>query len=222
MNCEELRRLVGADPASETSEIAAHAAACDECARYRRELRDFDKLLHRALMIDVAATPKRTRSAPRVTRWAAAAAAVIVGGLGLWLSLPKQSFAEQLVAHVGGEPKSLAVTDVAVDPAELNRVLEHSGVRLKPGVGTITYAMSCWFRGHYVPHLVVQGEQGAVTVLLLRDERSVERSKRFHEQGFDGVIVPAPRGAIAVLARESQVAEIADRFLRAVEYVERS
>jgi hypothetical protein len=100
----------------------------------------------------------------------------------------------------------------------LNEVLTRSGVHLKRGAGTVSDAVSCWFRGHYVPHLVVQRDQGPVTVLLLTQERGVKRRKVFNEGGFQGVVLPAPRGALAVLAQDAQVEQAVERFLQAVEY----
>src|SRR5437764_976561 len=54
----------------------------------------------------------------------------------------------------------------------------------------IRYAQSCWLRGHYVPHLVIQTSRGPVTVLILRHEQ-VRARRSFHEAGMTGIIVPA-------------------------------
>jgi hypothetical protein len=51
-----------------------------------------------------------------------------------------------------------------------------------------------------VPHLVVRVPEGPVTVLLLR-HREVDEPERFEEGGFAGVVLPAPRGSIAVVGR---------------------
>lgn len=221
MKCLEFRRAVGADPSIQTPELVAHAQACAACARYRDELRRMDQLIYRALRVDVSAQPARAPVRRRwLPQWAAAASVIAAGALGLllWPSAPRETFAEQLVAHVEGESQSLVRTDDAVEPGRLNEVLARSGVRLKPGAGTVSYAMSCWFRGHYVPHLVVQSDQGPVTVLLLTQEQDVKRREVFNEGGFQGVILPAPRGALAVLAQDAQVEQAAERLLQAVEY----
>jgi hypothetical protein len=64
----------------------------------------------------------------------------------------------------------------------------------------ITYAHSCRFRGHYVPHLVLQTDKGPVTVMLLRHEQ-VRAPQTFREEGLNGIIVPAENGSIALLAQ---------------------
>jgi len=51
-----------------------------------------------------------------------------------------------------------------------------------------------------VPHLVVQTTQGPVTVMILRNQRTAGR-RSFQESGMTGIIVPAPQGSIAILAR---------------------
>jgi hypothetical protein len=65
----------------------------------------------------------------------------------------------------------------------------------------VSYASSCEFRGHHVPHLVIQTDSGPVTVMVLVHER-VSKPVQFDEQGYRGVIVPvAGHGSIAVLTR---------------------
>ncbi len=221
MNCMEFRRAVGADPCTRAPEVLLHAEQCAACIRYRDELLRMDQLIHRALKIEVPCFPARASVRPRwLPRWAAAASVLAAGALSLfiWLSAPREAFAAQLVAHVEGEAQSLVRTTDVVEPERLNDVLARSDVRLKSGAGPVSYAMSCWFRGHYVPHLVVQTDRGPVTVLLLTQEQGVTERQVLDEGGFHGVVLPAPRGALAVLGRDAHAEEVAERFLRAVEY----
>lgn len=221
MNCLEFRRAVGADPRTRATEVLLHAEQCAACARHRDELMRMDQLIHRALEIEVPSLPARASVRRRwLARWAAAASVVAAVAVSLivWLSAPREALAGQLVAHVEGEAQSLVRTADVVEPERLDDVLARSGVRLKPGAGPVSYAMSCWFRGHYVPHLVVQTDGGPVTVLLLTRERGVTGRKVFDEGGFHGVVLPAPRGAVAVLGRDARAEEVAERLLRAVEY----
>ena len=78
-------------------------------------------------------------------------------------------------------------------------MLRDSRLRLSNGAGMVSYASSCAFRGHRVPHLVIQTESGPVTVMVLVHE-GVRKPVRFDEQGYRGVIVPvAGHGSLAVL-----------------------
>jgi Protein of unknown function (DUF3379) len=80
-------------------------------------------------------------------------------------------------------------------------VLRDSRMSLAPNAGVVSYANSCLFRGHQVPHLVIQSESGPVTVMVLVHEHVLRRTP-FEEQGYRGVIVPmAGHGDLAVLTR---------------------
>jgi hypothetical protein len=110
--------------------------------------------------------------------------------------------AADVVAHMAGEPQAWTRTDVAVPSSELAGVLRDSHLRLGPGAGMVSYAQSCLFRGHRVPHLVVQRAMGPVTVMVLVHE-NIAKPSPFHEEGYRGVLIPVPgHGSLAVLARE--------------------
>jgi hypothetical protein len=232
MNCLEFRRIVGAEPHASTPEIVAHAAQCAQCARYQREMQQMDTLIHRALNVQprpggevespqvapAAAVPSQRRARRRL-KWSLAASVMLAVFFGsLWLAYPRPTLAEQIVVHVEHEANSMVRTDATVDRDALQDVLVRSGVRLRD-IGPVSYAMSCTFRGHHVPHLVVQTAGGPVTVLLLPEERAVSAPQKFVEGGYAGVILPAPRGAIAVLSEGAPVAAVAATVLESVEYI---
>ncbi len=68
MNCEEFRTIVGAEPNTTRPDVLAHAQQHAECARYREEMQAMDRLIYRALAVDVepAAAPKLPQSNPRI------------------------------------------------------------------------------------------------------------------------------------------------------------
>jgi hypothetical protein len=142
-------------------------------------------------------TPRHRR--PRLFAFAASVAAAMVVALTLWLSRPAESLATEVAKHVDGEPDSWHMTE-PVSNSEIIGVLRRSGVKLGPGMPSIVYASSCWFRGHFVPHLVVTTQDGPVTVMILQHEK-VSASQQFHEEGYTGLLVPAPAGSVAVLSR---------------------
>lgn len=227
MNCQEFRRFVGAQPSIDTADVRAHARECEACASYCQELQQMDRLIQRALSIDVGshlstAVEQRAVQGKRARYWAIAASVVATIALGsfLWLTNPSASFAEQLISHVQHEADSLVRTPDRVEAGELTTILKRSGVRLKPSALNVSYAMSCWFRGHYVPHLVVQSAHGPITVLVLRHEEPMIHPQRFDEAGFTGEIVAAPQGALAILGRDVPIAGVAATVLEALEYQE--
>jgi hypothetical protein len=138
--------------------------------------------------------------------WLAMAASVLVAFVvagGLWLSDPGPSLAADVVTHMSGEPQAWRRTDVPVPSTKLEVVLRDSHLHLAnaSGTGIVSYANSCQFRGHQVPHLVIQTAAGPVTVMVLVHERA-SKPMQFDEQGYRGVIVPvAGHGSLAVLTR---------------------
>jgi hypothetical protein len=225
MNCQEARLLIGATPGADDAGVAEHVAQCADCARYRQELRDMDRVLYAALRVDFdAAAPRSARIRPaRISRrpiWAVAASLlVIVVGTFAWLLNPRDAFAAQVVDHVNGEAFSLVRTAQAADPLKLEGILSRSGVRLKVNAAPlVSYASGCEFRGHIVPHLVVQTEHGPVTVMVLADETISGKSRRIDEGGYRGVIVPAPRGVLVVLGQDGNVESVAATVLKSLDY----
>ena len=167
----------------------------------------------------VAAARTRTRGQFR-QRWFALAASVVMGvlvGALVWTAGPRAALAREVATHVQREPQSLVATEA--NPVVVARVLAAGGIRLRPGVGDVTYASSCPFRGRIVPHLVVRTAQGPITVLVLSNE-PLRRPIQVDETGVRGSLVPAGPGSIAVLGDErSDLAEITGRVIAAVELI---
>jgi hypothetical protein len=220
MNCAQYRRAVLSDPRDANPELRVHRDGCRDCLEYTERLSRFESRLERAVRVNVAAAaaarvvplrspaPARASAAPGGLKtrrgWLAMAASVLilvaVAG-GLWLAEPHSSLAADVVAHMAGEPQAWARTDIPATAPELAQALGDAHLRLDPKAGMVSYARSCQFRAHHVPHLVVQTEMGPVTVMVLAHE-SVSKPERFDEQGYHGVILPIPgHGSLAVLAR---------------------
>lgn len=176
---------------------------------------------------------RRGRAAARTSApWSALALAASVAGVALlglllWTGAPRESLASAVVGHMSHEPEAWQ-SNPAVPASAVAYVLGRAGVRLERGAPEVTYAHSCYFRGNFVPHLAVRTPGGVVTVLVLPDERANGRTE-FDEDGYRGVIVPAARGALAVIGRAgaggtidaSTLDSVATQVAASVRYVER-
>ena len=214
MEHSQYRAAIMADPHNADAELRAHREACAECRIFTEKLLKFESRLERALRVDIPPRAdvlpfgrKRGGAATAPRRWMALAASVLLGAAivgGVWLSLPQPSLAAAVVAHMAGEPEAWQRTEAVPQP-ELADVLKDSKLRLKPDAGIVSYASSCAFRGHRVPHLVVQTAKGPVTVMVLVHE-SARQVTPFDSEGYRGTIVPVPgHGSIAVLMRDSGI-----------------
>jgi hypothetical protein len=209
MDHSTYRRSVLADPKDPSPLLREHRDACPECDQYTERLLQFDARLERALRVGLPASalgPARRR--PERRSWLAMAASLLVAcvvGGSLWLAAPGPSLAADVVTHMAGEPGAWRRTDQAVPDAELEQVLRDSHLRLASGAGLVSYASSCLFRGHRVPHLVIQTPSGPVTVMVLVHEDTA-KPVQFEDAGYRGVIVPVPgHGSLAVLSQDSSM-----------------
>jgi hypothetical protein len=89
----------------------------------------------------------------------------IIGG-----NVTYPTLADEIIAHLDHEPYALRVTDEPVDARRLAKVVPANVATMNHDAGLITYAQTCVINGRKIPHLVIQGEQGPVTILLLPDE----------------------------------------------------
>src|SRR5260370_10612419 len=129
-------------------------------------------------------------------QWALAASVVLAsfGVLGGWLLRPSDTLAREVVVHVQGEPQSWFATQHVSAPG-IAHALRGAGVALDITSDKIIYAQSCWFRGHFLPHLVVQTARGPATALILRPEQVRPRRAIHHAGSTAGLLPPTPGSA---------------------------
>jgi hypothetical protein len=240
MNHAEYKTSLLADPAHPSPEMREHVAGCPDCDAYTERLLRFENRLARALEVAVPEGAARVAAVQasasnwsarsprerRLRRGLAVAASVLVAVVaagGVWLSSAGRVLASDVVGHMAEEPNAWLRTEVPVPEAKLEQVMAESHLRLKPGAGLVSYANSCGFRGHQVPHLVVQTDHGPVTVMVLTHE-SVHFAAHFDEQGYRGMIVPVTgHGSLAVLdhgagVNSSTLDQVATGVLGAIEW----
>jgi hypothetical protein len=224
MQCTQFRQVIGAEPWHESAEVAAHRAECAQCAEYARQMQELDRLLKRALAIEVpqgknVIAPPAPPATPR--RWFALAAGILMAavvGVSVWLAAPRPLAAADLIAHVGIEREAMVVTDHRVGEQRVVGVLDRAGVRLDPLATDVSFASTCPIHGRRVPHLVVQTSTGPVTVIVLPQER-VDAARDFDEQGYHGVLLPSGPGSVAVIAHdEATVRDAATRVAAAIKW----
>ena len=127
-----------------------------------------------------------------------------------------ESLADEVLAHVSHEPSALQVTDVTVTDAHLYEVVPANIAQLDHSAGLITFAESCPINGNIVPHLVIQGERGPVTILLMPEEK-VSAAVLLNDERSHGVILPVGEGSIAIVGpRGESLEQIERRILQSV------
>ena len=222
MNCEEYRQAIAAEPAFDGG--AGHLSQCSACQEYRSEMIALDDRISRALVLDVpelrlpelpeietenvvALSDRRRLSTPV---WFAMAASVLLAAvLGVRLvttGVQYDSLGEEVLAHLQHEPYALRVSDTPVSDKRLGSVVSGDIAQMDHEAGLITYAQSCVINGHEVPHLVIQGEKGPVTILLMPEEM-ISEAITLSDEFSDGVILPVGNGSIAIIGGRGESLE---------------
>lgn len=224
MNCEEYKVAIAADPSESFDGGALHSAECASCSSLKAEMLALDTQIAAALEIDV---PELTMpelpamagkenvidlSSRRAIRWttpawvglaASIVLATVIGVRFVSTGVDHGTLAEQVVAHLDFEPRALTVTDEAVSDEKLYSVVRPAIASIDRDMGLITYAMSCKINGREVPHLVIQGEKGPVTILLMPHEM-VDMPIELSGQSIEGVILPVGDGSIAIIGERGE------------------
>jgi hypothetical protein len=200
--CAHARIAIGGDPHALAPEVTAHLTTCAACRQFQAETLALDGRLRAALELPLS---KFRNAAPAPARRFALAASVALAmllGASFWLFRPQSALADEVVAHVRHESSSWSAHE-ALSAAELADVLTQAGVTFDTSM-PVVYAMACPFHGRLVPHLVVQTANGPMTVMLLAHEKVSER-REFSEGGFQGILLPAGEGSVAVLMQNGKV-----------------
>ena len=126
------------------------------------------------------------------------------------------AWCEEVIAHLDHEPHALRVTDVAVSDRRLRTVVPADVAEFDRDTSLISYAQSCIINGRTVPHLVIPGAKGPVTVLLMPEEE-VSRAIPLQGKNINGVILPVGDGSIAIIGEaDERIEEIQERVTKSV------
>lgn len=233
MNCEQYRQAVGADPSFDGG--SDHLSACADCRTFRDELRVLNGNIAKALQVsvpplnlpelpDVAEQDKvvslsARRSVSKPMWFAMAASIMLAAVLGVRMvavDVENRSLADEVLAHLDHAPDALVVSSTPVSTQALEKAVPTDIASMNHSAGLITFAKSCEINGKTVPHLVIQGQRGPVTILLMPDEE-VTSAQTLDGENTHGVILPVGNGSIAIIgAREEPLERIEKSVLSSV------
>ncbi len=222
MLSDDFKNRIDADPWIEDADIDANA----EASAYRDQMRALDEKIGQAMSFSVpelkmpelpeietdnvvSLDAKRSRA----PMWLAMAATVLIAAfIGTRIGGPDygtgpEALAQELHAHVSHAPSALRITTVTVGDQKLNRVVPSTIAEMNHQGGLITFAETCPINGKNVPHLVVQGIHGPVTIILMPDEH-IDEPIELNDGDTHGVIIPVGdgpgNGSIAIVGPKNE------------------
>ena len=218
MNCEEFQRRLLEEPASRDAAFLAHAESCARCHAQWKSALEFEErlkavLLHQEPLPGVA--PPRPGGGRRHLAAALlglAASVLIVIGIAR-IPEPSLELARLVVEHVRAEPEMLS-RERPVDPMRVASVMasQRYGMRRQPS--SVVAAAPCWIRNGRGVHLVVRGDAGPVTILIMPGETLAAKQRVRGEPSLQGLLLPAVQGSVAVVAESLADLEESVDYLR--------
>ena len=228
MNCLEFRRITMSEPLTEDPAVLEHKAACASCHEYHKGLMAFESELVSTLSVtppsDLSARimmnatmdekPKR-RLPKQLLQFATAASVAFAVFLVAPLFTNDLTVDAMVLEHIDHEPYALEHT-LPAKRAMVAQVLGDIGYSIDDSVGNITYAMGCIVRGVKSAHLVITGEYGPVTVMIMPNEQ-VDQPMSVQRVELKGIIVPTREGSIAIFGHQSEnISQIESRVRSAL------
>jgi len=212
MNCEQFQACLMKEPSCKDRDFIAHRENCVRCAREWQQAREFESMLRAAISVQ----PEKELCAGQAYRrtgwwrqtWVKAVSVLLLLGVTVaGFNLAQQVFAgnnlpQLIVRHIQKEPEMLASRH-AMSKMELLEALSPLGFELIEAPVGITAATPCWIRKRRGMHLVMQGGDGPVTVLLMPGEYTQQRQV-VAAVSLSGVLVPTSWGSMAVVSHAGE------------------
>jgi hypothetical protein len=183
-----------------------------KCAQYREAIAA-EPFAHGAAHANGCFPCRKFRDEIRaLDTWIAAALAIDVA---------PPSLASEVIAHMDHEQESRQVTTVAVSEQALGNIIGSDVSAIETGGSLVTYARSCVINNKTVPHLVIQGKDGPVTLILMPEE-AVDAAIPLSREHVHGVIMPVGGGSVAIIGERAdqlnEIDAIGRRLLKCVKW----
>lgn len=230
--CIDYQTAAAADP--EFEDESGHVASCAECGAFRDEILALNASLLAAMDIKVPkltlpdlpvldtqsiTTMSERRDFSKPAWFALAATVLLAAVVGIRMTGMTETHGtleEQVLAHVDNEASAVLASTTRVSDGQLARAVPQHLAAMNHDIGLITYAQSCRINGKEVPHLVLQGEYGPVTILLMPYER-VTKASTFEGVNVKGVILPVGDGSIAIIGdRQENIEQVEKKVMNSV------
>jgi len=220
MYCLDVRRILTATPDSADAAVYEHLHECPACARHAEDEKNFSRQIEMQLNVAVpeglasrillqhGLTEERRNRLHRHYWQALAASVLLTVGLisGMLMVNAPYSLEEVALAHVHDEAMALQA-EGNIQLSQLNTMLSPYQLKLQQAIGRVGFAMPCHIRQYAGAHLVIDGEHGKVTVLIMPGEYVMARTS-LQEQDLQGLLIPMDGGSIAIIGQVQEPLEV--------------
>ena len=116
-----------------------------------------------------------------------------------------QSLGENSLAHVYHEEPYMQHMTTALSLSDVNMKLADFDAELSSAEHAVVFANYCNFRGTRSLHLVVETEQGLMTVFVVPKENSLNFEAQFHDDKYQGRSVATHKAILVMVSDKAEV-----------------
>ena len=120
--------------------------------------------------------------------------------------IESSQLAQQVITHIHDDTHALNVR-MDIPKSSIDTMLASYGGKLSGPVGNVSFLGHCIVGGHTGIHLVLDTSYGLVTVLIL-PKQSINEAAVLADNSLKGILYPAQKGSIAIVAEHKQAIEI--------------
>ena len=215
MNCLAVRRIISTNVKDDSDAFSEHLAVCSSCRSFYSKQLSFNSTLKQALEVDVPEglaervlvelnlNEKKTNQ--KNLKWMAMAASILLVVV-MFSTAPfhtPPALADAIVEHVKYDVAALREkSDISL--LQLNQLLKPHGVKADSNIGKATSAGICVIKGKRGAHVVFQGKNEPVTVIILPEQLKTDDEDTIDDPLYKGYLVSTKHGTLAVISEDQE------------------
>jgi hypothetical protein len=212
----EFRRTLYADPNCTDEGILAAIVDDPKKQEFSKELKLLDKKMHQASQVKVPddlvhklifrqtmQSHKSNKTRNRVQLAMAASVAFLVGvSFTMWQQNNLLDLSKQAIAHVHYEGDHALEAQENISLQQVNAKLAQFGGEFSEDIGRVYYANFCDFENVRSLHMVMQGENGKISVFVIPHDDTHNVNGSATERGYQSQTIDMKRASIVVVGEE--------------------
>jgi hypothetical protein len=212
----EFRRTLYADPNSTDEKVLAAIADDPKKQAFYKELKQLDKNMHQASQVKVPdnlvhklilrqtmQSQKSNKVRNRIQLAMAASVAFVVGvSFTMWQQNNLLDLSKQAIAHVHYEGGYALDAQENISLQQVNAKLAKFGGEFSEDIGRVYYANFCDFENVRSLHMVVEGQNGKVSVFVVPHNDDYQAEGSSHDTKYTSQATDLKRASIIVVGEE--------------------
>ena len=224
MNCLSVRRIISTNVRDDSEAFAQHLLECPSCKAFYEKQLNFNNTLKKAFEVDVPEglaervlvelNLSEKKSYKKNVRWLAVAASILVIFIVFSTTTlhSPPALANAILEHVKYDVGAFEIkTDISLQ--QLNQLLKPHGVRADKDIGNATSAGICVIQGKQGAHVVFEGKNAPVTMIIVPDKLKANETVTIDDQQYKGMLMGTKNGTLAIISEDQEsLYEFEDRM----------